>query len=259
MMAFVNMLQAAQRKHTELKEQLRGFAVLVLDRVPQAGYFLRGYLEAKIWFTLRSTSLDAWPQALINDIGYLRSLAYAACDHLQLLHYLLMLGNLVRLKQFISDLDVEQHLYPCIFRIIYAVEPALLRKFFDIGFAKESDGDHKIFQRAAPVAMGVDSTLSSALVAIARENGWADPVAEKSVRKELAEHEEVGGSVHMQPLVLMEGLDSVYNGLYFAGSATLKTVSSDSTEWQLLAICSVPFRIRAIPSTFTFAALKMAK
>ena len=113
------------------------------------------------------------------------------------------------------------------FRTLYAVEPALLRKFFAIDFAKDSFRDRELFEMTAPIAMAMDSALSSGLVAIAKAKGWAEPVAEKSVRKELADDEKAGGSVHMQPLMPVDhSLDSGCIGLDFAGSSTLKTVAS---------------------------------
>ena len=76
-----------------------------------------------------------------------------------------------------------------------------MHRFFEIHFAKESSGDRKLFNETAPIAMGVDPTLSNALIAIARENGWAEPVARKlKMQAELADHKEAGGDVHMQPL-----------------------------------------------------------
>ena len=83
------------------------------------------------------------------------------------------------------------------------------------------------FEAAAPVAMGIDSELRSDLIAIAKNNGWAKPVAEKSAQKELADNEGAGGSVHMQSLMpVNQSLDGASNGLYFAGSSTVKTVAS---------------------------------
>ena len=106
--------------------------------------------------------------------------------------------------------------------------------FFAIGFAKDPSSDTERFKMIAPVAMGMDPALDSDLIAIAKNNGWAEPVAGKSVRKDLADSEEVGGSVHMQPLMpVNQSLDGDYNGLDFAGSSTLKTVASKSRTWQL--------------------------
>ena len=70
---------------------------------------------------------------------------------------------------------------------LHELEPVLLRKFFDINFAKDSSRDRKFFEMTAPIAMGLDSALGSALIAVANKNGWAEPVAEESVRKELAD------------------------------------------------------------------------
>ena len=54
------------------------------------------------------------------------------------------------------------------------------------------------------------------------------------MQEELADNEEAGGSVHMQPLMPVDqSLDGDYNGLYFAGSSTLKTVASKYKRWQL--------------------------
>ena len=71
---FVYMLQEVQKKHVKLKEQLKSFAVLALERVPSAGYFIRKHFADDFCFMLRSTSVDEWPQALLNDEDYLRSL-----------------------------------------------------------------------------------------------------------------------------------------------------------------------------------------
>ena len=85
----------------------------------------------------------------------------------------------MRFKSTLNDLGVGQFEYLYVLPILYAVEPALLRRFFDIGFAKDSYDDQEIFEKAAPVALGIDPTLSSALIAIATSNGWAEPVASK--------------------------------------------------------------------------------
>ena len=48
-----------------------------------------------------------------------------------------------------------------VFRTLHAFEPALLRKFFAIGFAKDSSRDMEFFEMTAPIAMGIDSALGS--------------------------------------------------------------------------------------------------
>ena len=143
-------------------------------------------------------------------------------------YYLLMQGNVQRFKHFIteSNLDGEDCLY--LFPILYAIEPALLRQFFAIAFANDSESDQEIFEAAAPVAMSLDASLSDALIAIARENGWAEPVAARFVtRIELADDPEAGGDVHMQPLVSVAKLVIDFKCVpdYFA-SLTLKTAAN---------------------------------
>ena len=95
-------------------------------------------------------------------------------------------------------------------------------------FAKGSSGDRKLFNATAPIAMGVDRALSNALTATARENGWAEPVAEKmEMQAELADNGEAGGDVHMQPLQLVaQSIDGVRYEVLFTASSTLKTVAS---------------------------------
>ena len=78
--------------------------------------------------------------------------------------------------------------------------------------------------------MGIDPTLSNALIAIARENGWAEPEAmQNEAAAELADDDEAGGTVHMQPLKrVAQVVTSSDVGLYFTASSTLKTAADES-------------------------------
>ena len=79
----------------------------------------------------------------------------------------------------------------------YAVEPALLHKFFEMGICKDSYAHALLFGLTAPVAMAVDQTLSQGVAVIDKSNGWAEPVANAAdVQAELADNGEAGGTVH---------------------------------------------------------------
>ena len=56
---------------------------------------------------------------------------------------------------FIRCLSAKiQWLY--VLRTLHAFDPALLRKFFDISFAKDSPRARRLFEATAPIAMGID-------------------------------------------------------------------------------------------------------
>ena len=208
--------------------------MLVSDKVPQAAYLIGEYLGDRMSLYWMRTSLDEWPQALLDDEAYFRASVYDSFDLMTRVYYLLKQSNVERLENFLYSLSLGKYQWLYVLRTLHALEPALLRKFFDINFAKDSPSARGFFEMTAPIAMGIDPALGSDLIAIAKNNGWAEPVAEESVQKELADSEEAGGSVHMQPLMPVDqSLDSDYSGLLFAGSSTLKTVASKSRKWQL--------------------------
>ena len=124
---------------------------------------------------------------------------FAECDIVRGLHYLLIRNNVKRLQRHFRRhfLSKDRLLY--VLRALCAVEPALLRKFFEIGFPNDEVMD-EAFDRAAPVAMHIDPMLRVALVAIAKKNKWAKPVAGTIVDEDLVDDKDAGGTVHMQPL-----------------------------------------------------------
>ena len=68
------------------------------------------------------------------------------------------------------------------------------------------------------------------------------------MQAELADHEEAGGDVHMQPLMpVAQSLDGICYGLWFAASSTGKTVASDMacSCILLLEMCFVLFPLGA--------------
>ena len=64
---FVHMLKEAEKKHRRLKGALRSFAALVSDKVPQAAYLIGKHLGNRMSLYSMRTSLDSWPQALLDD------------------------------------------------------------------------------------------------------------------------------------------------------------------------------------------------
>ena len=231
---FLHMLMGAVAKHPNLKGVLQSFAVLVADKVPQAGYFVQEYLGDRMSLFWIWTSLDSWPQALLDDEAYFKGRVYDCFEVATRVYYLLKQSNVQRREKYLYSLLLGKSQWPYVLRTLHAVEPALLRKFFDINFAKHSPTARRLFEAAAPVAMGMDSALGSVLIEIAKRNRWAKPVAEKNVQKDFADSEEAGGSVHMQPLVPVDqSLDRECLGLSFVGSTTLKTVASRFEDWRL--------------------------
>ena len=234
LMGFVHMLMEAETKHQKLKGTLRSFAVLVSEKVPQTGYLIREYLGDRVYLYGMRTNLDSWPQALLDDEAYFGAHVYDSFGLMTRVYYLLKQSNVQRRENFLYSQPLGKLNWPYVLRTLHELEPALLRKFFDINFAKDSSRVGKFFEMTVPIAMGLDPVMGSDLIAIAKNNGWAEPVAEESVRKKLGDGEDVGGSVHMQPLVPVDqSLDSASNVLLFAGSSTLKTVSNNFLEWQL--------------------------
>ena len=232
--AFVHMLMEAGKKNQELKGALRSFATLVSDKVPQTEYLIWEYLGGCMSLNWMRTSLGEWPQALLDDQRYFGASVYYSFDLMTRIYYLLKQSNVERRESFLYSVSFRKIQWPNVLRTLHEIEPALLRKFFDINFAKDSSNAKKLFEMTAHAAMGLDAAMGSALTAIATRNGWAEPVAKKSVRKELADNEEAGGRVHMQSLMPVDqSLDSGYSGLYFASSSTLKTVAIKSGKWKL--------------------------
>ena len=94
-----------------------------------------------------------------------------------------------------------------------------------------------LFQRVAPVAMSIDPTLGSVLIAIANENGWAEPVAAQlAMGAELVDGECAGGSVHMRSLVpVAQGLSECIPEMSYAASPTGKAVSSGGMQMHIAA------------------------
>ena len=226
---FVYMLKVAWEADPEVKPELDRFAVLVSQRVPQTGYFVAQYLEDSDWSPLCSMSLDAWPQALTSSQSYLESLPLnEGYDAVPVVHYLLIQRNVQRLKAFLAEFELTRNDCLYLFPTLYAIHPALPRDFFELAFAKDSASDQEAFEAAAPIAMGLDPSLSNALIAIARENGWAEPVADKfSIKAELADVAEIGGNVHLQPLQPVAKLVvDPEKILDFVASLTLKTVAA---------------------------------
>ena len=224
--AFVHMLWEARKKHPGLEAGLKGFAELVSARVPQTAYFVGCYLDSNVSFPLSNASLDEWPQALLNDQDYLASLKQTDYDAVARACYFLAQGNVERLRKHLCR-TLSSEYFAYVFRALCAVEPALLRRLFEVGFAKDSSTDKELFQAAAPVAMGIDPTLSDTLIAIARKNSWAEPVAEESVQTELADDGEAGGTLHMQPLMpVAQNLENTAHGSRLAASSTCKTISA---------------------------------
>ena len=149
-----------------------------------------------------------------------------------------MQGNRKWLKKHVKQITWHSQQWLRVFHFLHAVEPVFLHRFFEIHFAKGSSDGRKLFKKTAPIAMGVDSALSNALTAIARENDWEEPVARKvEIVTKLADHKEAGGDVHMQPLKpVAQSLDGLCSGVWFAASSTLKTVASeDGTQLHIAA------------------------
>ena len=153
-LAFAHMLRETWTKHGKLKRTLDRFASLAAKKVPSAGYFLGQYLGGHLSSPLENTTVDSWPQVLLNDRAWSKSIRFVDYERIAELHYMLMQGNQKWLKKYIkqSTWPWERWLY-C-FRFLHAVEPALLHRFFAIHFAKESSGDRRLFNETAPIAMG---------------------------------------------------------------------------------------------------------
>ena len=229
--AFAQMLWETRKKHQRLKKTLKSFAKLVSVRVSQTSYFVARYFDSTLYSLLHNISVDEWPQALLNDRVWSKSIGSADYSRMAELHYMLMQGNLPWLKKYIKQITWRSEDWIDVFCLLHAVEPAFLHRFFEIHFAKGSSGDRSLFNETAPIAMGVDPALSNALIAIARENDWKEPVAEKmEMQAKLADHKEAGGDVHIQPLQpVAQSPDAICSGAWYAASSTLKTVANGCT------------------------------
>ena len=225
--AFAHMLLEAQHRHSRLKETLESFAKLACVRVPQTAYFAVEHCLGNLYFRLYNMSVDEWPQALVNDRVWNELIRMFRYGSIPELHYMLMQGDLQWLKKYAKQITWHSEEWIAAFRFLHALEPAFLLRFFEIHFAKESPDDRRLFDATAPIAMGVDPTLSNALTAIASENGWEESVAIKlEIGTKLADHKEAGGDVHMQPLQpVAQSLDAICSGARYAASSTLKTAA----------------------------------
>ena len=225
--AFAHMLWETRKKHGKLKKTLDRFAKLVGKKVPSARYCVGQYLGGHPSL-LENISVDAWPQALLNDRAWIEFMIFVDYRTMAELHYMLMQGNLTWLKNYIQWILWDSEDWIAVFRFLHAVEPAFLHRFFEIHFAKGSSDDRELFNVTAPIAMGLDPALSNTLTAIARENDWEEPVAIKvEIGTKLADHKEAGGDVHMQPLKpVAQSLDGLCSAVWLAASSTLKTVAN---------------------------------
>ena len=177
-------------------------------------------------FGLENASFDEWPQVLVEDpsrISVTESTGYAL---VAALHYLLMQRDLEHAARYISssiEWVVDDRFCLTIFHTLYAAKSDLLRRFFDAAILLDRSLLKSMFERAAPVAMGVDPTLGKHLVAMAKKFNLAVPVAEPSVRMEkLVDDTKAGGNVHMQLLTLV---DKNRAGFRCRASLTRKTVA----------------------------------
>ena len=237
-LAFVHMLWETRKKHDKSKKTLDRFAELVGKKMPLAGYFVGQFAGGYPSSPLENISFDERPQALLNDRTWSESVRFVDYERIAELHYMLMQGNLPWLKKYIKRITWLWADWLYCFQFLHAVEPAFLLRFFDIHFIKQSSDDRRLFNETAPIAMGVEPDLSNALIAIARENDWEEPVAIKlEIVAKLADHKEAGGDVHMQPLKpVAQSLDALCSGVWFAASSTLKTVASeDGTQLHIAA------------------------
>ena len=75
--AFAQMLWETWKKHRELKKTLKRFAKLVCVRVPQTSYFVARYFDSTLYSLLHNISVDEWPQALLNDRVWCKSIRSA--------------------------------------------------------------------------------------------------------------------------------------------------------------------------------------
>lgn len=225
--AFAHLLWAAKGKHPELSEALDDFARLASARVPQTAYFLAGYLDGRMPFPLQNISLDEWPQPLLDDQAHLAKGTRSIFKVVSRVHYYLMQNSVRGLAWYVHTLSLSRCDWREVFCILHAVEPALLPKFFDLGLADDSFTDKELFEVAAPPAMGMDPTLSSALIAVAKKNGWTEPVAEECDQQiEFGDDSEAGGTVHMQPLSpLAKSRGGTCCGSLFGASLTGKMIA----------------------------------
>ena len=248
--AFVHMLRKAQEKHPKLADTLASFAKAVSKKVARAAYFLACYLDCAMPFPLNNISLDEWPQALINDSSYLRSSGCNYYDRAARIEYFLAQGAVGQLKEYLWDLSLLTQGWYHVLYAFHTGAPALLSKFFDLDFSKDSSSDRKLFEVAAPVAISIEPNLKRALALIARQNSWAEPVPIPiSIRAQLPDDNEAGGSVHMQPLKpVTRSLDGFCSGLSCAASSTGKTVKSEHGVRLLIVAENVLFVCSTCPA-----------
>ena len=176
-------------------------------------------------FGLDNASFDEWPQVLVEDPSRIPVAERTCYALVAALHYFLMQRDLELAARHVSTIEwvVDDRIWLCIFHILYTAEPALVRRFFDAAILLDRSLLKSVFERAAPVAMGVDPTLGKHLVAMAKKFNLAVPVAKPSDRmEELADDEKAGGNVHMRLLTLV---DKSRVGFGCRASLTRKTVA----------------------------------
>lgn len=232
-LGFVHMLWESWNRHPHAKQTINRFARLVPERVPQATYFVAHYFDSDTPCPLiRNTSVDAWPQALIDDKEYFESAGIHLSESVVRIHYLLVRSSVEQLRAFLDQNRLGALAWRYVFRALHAAEPALLHRFFALGCAKNAFVSRRLFEASASLAMGVDPTLSGLLHAVAQEHGWAEPVAKKAgIPAKFKDDERAGGAVHMQPLVpVSRSLDDRNFGIWYAVSLTGKTAGDRFTH-----------------------------
>ena len=190
---FVHMLSIVRFRNPRLKNVLENLAVLVARRVPQTAYFARCYLDfsrqlatnasTSMPFLLVNTSFDEWPQVLMEDPRRLLAAERNILGFVTALEYFLVQRDLERAARYISifgESMIEDDNWFYVFHILYAVEPALVRSFFNAAMLLDPDLRTLVWERTAPVAMGVYPTLAKDLVEMAKEFNLAVLVARQS-------------------------------------------------------------------------------
>ena len=87
--------------------------MLVSDKVRQAAYLIREYLGDRMSLYWIRASLDAWPQALLDDEAYFGAHVYDSFGLMTRVYYLLKQSNVERLENFLYSVSLIRSMALC--------------------------------------------------------------------------------------------------------------------------------------------------
>ena len=180
---FLHMLLEAEGKHLDVDDNTEEFCCVGSCQGATSSILCTGVSWLPYVSVLDGQGLDSWPQALLDDQKYFSASAGDSFEVVTRVYYLLKQSNVERHEKYLYSLPLGKFHWPYVLRTLHAFEPALLRKFFAIGFDKGSSSAKKLFQMTAPAAMGLDPAMGSDLTAIANRTAGQSRLQRKACKR----------------------------------------------------------------------------